>query len=70
VAGKTSQVVTDVSALLDFTNAGKFLGLTRWQMRGLVRSRELPVVSVGNKFYFRRATLVRWAEKSEALVAS
>ena len=56
------------STLLDIDGAGKFLGLTHWQVRGLVRNRELAVITVGNKFYFRRASLVRWAEKSEALV--
>lgn len=60
--------VADASALLDIAGAGKFLGLTSWQIRGLIRNRELPVVQVGNKFYFRRTTLTRWAERSEVLV--
>lgn len=60
--------VIDTSALLDIGGAGKFLGLTDWQVRGLVKNKELPVIIVGNKFYFRRATLVRWAERSEAMV--
>jgi excisionase family DNA binding protein len=54
------------SVLLDVCEAGNFLGLTRWQIRGLIASHELPVVRVGRKFYLRRASLVRWAERAEA----
>lgn len=55
-----------VTALLDIAGAGKFLGLTNWQIRGLLASGELRCVRVGRKIYFRRFTLVRWAETSEA----
>lgn len=52
------------SLLLDIQDAGDFLGLTVWQVRGLV-SEGLPVVRVGRKFYFRRTSLTRWAERAE-----
>lgn len=52
--------------LLDIAGAGKFLGLTSWQIRGLLASGELRCIRVGRKIYFRRPTLVRWAEISEA----
>jgi excisionase family DNA binding protein len=51
--------------LLDIPAASSFLGLTVWQVRGLISSGELPVVPVGRKLYFRRQTLSRWAEKIE-----
>lgn len=54
------------STLLSLPDAGALLGLTVWQLRGLIASRELPVVQVGRKFYLRRATLLRWAERAEA----
>jgi excisionase family DNA binding protein len=52
--------------LLDLPAAGAYLGLTVWQVRGLVGSGELPVVKVGRKLYLRKAMLVRWAERVEA----
>lgn len=54
------------STLLSLPDAGALLGLTVWQLRGLIASRELPVVQVGRKFYLRRATLLRWTERAEA----
>jgi hypothetical protein len=52
----------------DFESASKFLGLTVWQLRGLVANGDLAVITVGRKFYFRRSTLLRWAERAEAAV--
>jgi excisionase family DNA binding protein len=57
---------TEPTALLDIAGAAKLLGLTPWQMRGLLASGELRCVRVGRKIYFRRATLLRWAEVTEA----
>jgi hypothetical protein len=54
--------------LLSLSAAGSFLGLTVWQLRGLISNRVIPVVHVGRKFYLRRATLLRWAERAEGLV--
>jgi len=54
--------------LLNLPAAGDLLGLTVWQLRGLIASHALPVVKVGRSFYFRRATLLRWAERAEDLV--
>jgi hypothetical protein len=53
------------SLLLSLTDASPVIGLTVWQMRGLVASGQLPVVRVGRKLYVRRATLARWAERAE-----
>ncbi len=53
------------STLLDIEGAARFLGLTHWQVRGLLSSGELRCLRIGRKIYFRRATLVRWAEISE-----
>ena len=51
--------------LLSVPEAGKFLGLTTWQVRGLLADRKLPVVQVGRKFFLRRAALMKWAESAE-----
>ncbi len=40
----------DSTLLLDIRAAGEFLGLTEWQVRGLIANSELPVVRVGKKF--------------------
>jgi excisionase family DNA binding protein len=53
------------SALLDVRGAAKFLGLSYWRFYGLIQSDELPVIDIGGKFYFRRATLLRWIERAE-----
>ncbi len=64
-----SPVVTAAPAaqalLLNLPEASSVIGLTVWQLRGLVASGEIPVVKVGRKLYVRRATLVRWAERAE-----
>lgn len=54
--------------LLNLPDAGALLGLTIWQIRGLIAARSLPVVQVGRKFYLRRTTLLRWIERAEGLV--
>lgn len=51
--------------LLDIPGAARFLGLTPWQIRGLLSNGELRCIRVGRKLYIRRATLIRWAESSE-----
>jgi excisionase family DNA binding protein len=51
--------------LLDVKGASAFLGLSSWQVRGLVASGDLRVVRVGRKFYFRKSALMRWAERAE-----
>lgn len=58
----------EVSALVDIRGAGKLLGLTYWQTYALIKNGELPVVTVGTKFYLRRATVLRWAERAERKV--
>jgi hypothetical protein len=57
--------VIEPSALLDVRGAAKFLGLSYWRFYGLIQSDELPVIDIGGKFYFRRVTLLRWAERAE-----
>lgn len=54
--------------LLNVPQASAFLGLSVWQVRGLIAGHSLPVVQVGRKFYLRRATLVRWQERTEGMV--
>jgi len=51
--------------LLDIPNASSALGVTIWQLRGLIANGDLPVVRVGRKLYLRKATLQRWAERAE-----
>lgn len=65
---KNQPTEVNPTTLVDIRHAGKILGISYWRVWGLVRNKELPVVTVGNKFYLRRATLARWAERSEALV--
>ena len=63
VSGKQSQSAESV--LLDMHGAAEFLGLTYWKVYGLVKYRQIPVVELNGKFYFRRATLLRFVERSE-----
>jgi excisionase family DNA binding protein len=58
------------SLLLDMRGAAQLLGLTYWKLYGLVQAREIPVVQIGGKFYFRRSTLLKWVERSESKVAA
>jgi excisionase family DNA binding protein len=51
--------------LLDIPGASSVLGITIWQLRGLIANGELPVVKVGRKLYLRRTALQRWAERAE-----
>ena len=52
--------------LCDIAGASRFLGLTSWQIRGLLANGELKCLRIGRKLYFRRAALIRWAENAEA----
>ena len=52
--------------LLNFSKAASALGLSIWQVRGLVADNAFPVVRVGKRLYVRRATLTKWAERAEA----
>jgi excisionase family DNA binding protein len=54
--------------LLGISEAAKFLGLTCWQIRGLIARKALPVVEVGRAFKLRRATLEKWAAGEEGFV--
>jgi excisionase family DNA binding protein len=62
----SSVAPSDISILLDLPRASSAVGVTVWQLRGLIASGEIPVVKVGRKLYVRRQTLVRWAERAEA----
>ena len=64
----STQKIPNSAELLNLPDAGSLLGLTTWQLRGLIAARSLPVVQVGRRFYFRRSTLLRWAERAEGLV--
>jgi hypothetical protein len=56
--------------LLKLKEAGDEVGLTIWQIRGLIATQQLPVVRVGRKFYIRLQALNKWAERAEGLVAA
>ena len=60
-----SPAVNSNSLLLNLSTAAPVVGLTVWQLRGLIANGELPVVKVGRKLYVRRATLLRWSERVE-----
>jgi hypothetical protein len=62
------QRISSSAELLSLPDAGALLGLSIWQVRGLIANRSLPVVQVGRKFYLRRMTLIRWAERAEGFV--
>jgi excisionase family DNA binding protein len=57
------------SLLVTVPEAASLAGLTVWQIRGLIATRQLPIVKIGRRFHIRRATLIRWAERAEDLVA-
>ena len=63
----STQKVPSSTELLALPNAASMLGLTVWQVRGLIANRLLPIVQVGRKFYLRRTTLTRWAERAEGV---
>ena len=67
-AAKPQSANANPTELLNLANASSLLGLTVWQLRGLIASRSIPVVQVGRKFYLRRTTLLRWTERAEGLV--
>jgi excisionase family DNA binding protein len=64
------QTGTGEPILLDMRAAGALLGISYWRLYSLVRNQELSVVEIGSKFYFRRASLLRWAERAEHKVRS
>jgi excisionase family DNA binding protein len=64
-AQTTASTTPHGSLLVDIQGAAAVLGLSPWQIRGLISNRELSVVKVGRKFYFRRTALLRWAERAE-----
>jgi excisionase family DNA binding protein len=66
----TQQTTTPEPVLLDIRAAARLLGLTYWKVYKLIKDRDLPVVEISGKFYFRRTTLLKWVEKSEAKVAA
>jgi excisionase family DNA binding protein len=56
------------ASLLNLVASAKFLGLTPWQIRGIITRKEIAFIRVGRGFYFRRSTLLRWAERAEEVV--
>ena len=56
---------TSTSILLSPADAAALLGLTVWQVRGLITNGELQVIRVGRRLYLRRQSLMRWAEQRE-----
>jgi hypothetical protein len=57
--------VSPASTLVDFRGAAALLGLSVPQVRGLQARGELLKVRIGKKFYFNRASLLRWAQRAE-----
>ena len=53
------------SLLLSFKQASPLLGLTEWQIRGLVANGDLRCVRVGKRLYLRRKTIERFVENAE-----
>jgi excisionase family DNA binding protein len=62
---ETTTATVANSLLLSLADASPIVGLTVWQLRGLIAKGELPVVRVGKKLYLRRATINRWVERAE-----
>jgi excisionase family DNA binding protein len=67
---QTSHTAMAEPLLLDIRSAGLLLGLSWWRVYNLARAGELEVIKVGSKFYFRRATLLKWAERAEEKIHS
>jgi excisionase family DNA binding protein len=63
------QEVDTPGLLLDVRAASRFMGISPWQCRSLISAGSLPIVRVGRKFYFRRSSLLRWAERAEESLA-
>jgi hypothetical protein len=51
--------------LLNVRAASAFIGITGWQLRGLIADKQIPVVKIGRKLFLRRATLQRFVENEE-----
>lgn len=51
--------------LLNVPAAASLLGISTWQLRGLIADKQIPVVKVGRKLFLRRATLQRFVENEE-----
>lgn len=62
-------IITPLTSLLDLRAAAKEIGITYWQIYGLVQAGDLPVIDIGGKFYIRRKTIDRWAERAEKEIA-
>jgi excisionase family DNA binding protein len=54
--------------LLTVLEAASLVGLTVWQIRGLIATRQLPAVKLGRRFYIIRSMFVRWTKTAEGLV--
>ena len=65
----SKEPVAQAGLVLDIASAASFLGLTPWQVRGLIASKELSVLKVGRKFYLRKTSLARWCELYERTAA-
>jgi excisionase family DNA binding protein len=59
----------DTSLLVDIRGASRLLGISSWQVRAMTASGHFKIVKVGRKFYFRRSSLLRWAERAEESAA-
>jgi hypothetical protein len=55
--------------LLKLPEAAEFLGITVWQLRGLISRKRIRVVDVNGAFFISRKTLVRFIETAEEFAA-
>ena len=62
--------VDSAALLLDIRGAARVMGISPWQTRKIISDGSLPIIKVGRKFYVRRASLQRWAERSEGPVTA
>lgn len=63
--GETKPTPIPDGDLLNIEDAGKLLNLKVSQMRGLLAKGELKRVKVGKTFFFRRSSLLKWADRAE-----
>lgn len=63
---EASPAVNSNSLLLNLPSASAVVGLTVWQLRGLIANDEIPVIRIGKKLYVNRKTLEKWAQRAES----
>ncbi|MDA2919922.1 helix-turn-helix domain-containing protein [Desulfobacterota bacterium AH_259_B03_O07] len=49
--------------LLDVKALAKYLSLTEWSIRNLVRKQKLPITRIGSRIMFERDSIDAWIRK-------